>query len=249
VLNGQSTLTALIADKVDRAELPLLEGVNERVRRVLEEVEDTGARVGKLEREMTDVKQEVDSKQSSDEAQEQQRRLTEELQDKVGMDWLVDKVLDPLREVQDELLRFAAHDDTMRQIMQEQQELHSRVQTHHTRVSSYSSDIVSTQQKLNEIDAVLNQKLDIAAWERARRDDSRQLDALLLQMTSRTTHDFKVHANYIADLRQQLQEHQTSAAAIAQPHCATILSLNCRSPGVCICCLCCTRFQCGIAPL
>ena len=68
MLSGQSTLTALIADKVDRAELPLLEGVNERVRRVLEEVEDTGTRVGKLEREMTDVKQEVDSKQSSDEA-------------------------------------------------------------------------------------------------------------------------------------------------------------------------------------
>ena len=93
------------------------------------------------------------------------------------------------------------------------------MQTHHTRVSSYSSDIVSTQQKLNEIDAVLNQKLDIAAWERARRDDSRQLDALLLQMTSqhhaRLQGACQLHRGAAVSI---VQEHQTSAAVITQLH-------------------------------
>ena len=212
LLTQMGHMQTLLGDKVDKAELPLLEGVEERVKGMMDGVEGVERRVAVLESDVKDAKKALDTKEDKEDADGRLRSIEDELAEKVGSDWLQENVVDELRAVQDDLLRFAAHDETMRRIIEEQQQLHSTFTSHHTRVQSVSTDVSSTQQRLDDLDARVRDKVDAATLERCRREDGKHVDRLLHEMAARTTHDFKVHATYLADLRAQVAEQTTSAS-------------------------------------
>ena len=188
LLTQTSHLQSLLADKVDRAELPLLEGVEERVKTMVEGLDSVEGRVQGLEGELKDVRREVEGKESREEASQRLSVVEEQLKGRVTLEWVEEHVVDDLREVQDELLRFAAHDETMRRVLEEQRELHARVHSHHSVYEGVSADVGVTRQRMEEVEARLREKLDVAVFERCRREDGQQLDKQLHTLQARTGH-------------------------------------------------------------
>ena len=126
----QAQMTAIqsnIAHKIDRAEMPLIEGMAHTVTEYGERMNRMEDRVEVTEKQLDDTRRQVEAKADKVEADGKWRQLSEEVSSKVGVEWLQSNVLDDLRDVQDELMRFAAHDDTMRSIIEQQQQLHDKV--------------------------------------------------------------------------------------------------------------------------
>ena len=126
----QSQMTAIqanIAHKIDRAEMPLIEGMAHTVVEFGERMDKMEDRVDHIDKQLHDTTRHVEAKADKVDVDGKWRQLAEDVSSKVGTDWLQSNVLDDLRDVQDELVRFAAHDDTMRSIIEQQQQLHDKV--------------------------------------------------------------------------------------------------------------------------
>ena len=152
-----AAVQASIAHKIDRAELPLLEGMAQTVAQYGERLDATEERVDAAERQLDDTARHVQAKADKAEVEGRLRQLGEEVGGKVGAEWLQSNVVDDLRDVQDELLRFAAHDDTMRSIIEQQERLHDTVHSHHTQVSGVSTEFASAQERWLDIEQRVSQ--------------------------------------------------------------------------------------------
>ena len=128
-----AAVQSTIAHKLDRAELPLIEGMATTVGEYAHRLDDMDRRVDGIEQAVDAARVEADGAVGRVKADVEGRwqRLSEEVGDKVGMDWLQQNVVDALRDVQDELTAYAAHDDTMRHILDQQQQLHDKVRRAH----------------------------------------------------------------------------------------------------------------------
>lgn len=122
-----SAIQANIAHKIDRAELPLIEGMAHTVAEYGERMDRMEDRVEVAEKQLDHTRRQVEVKADKTEVDGKWRQLSDEVAAKVGMEWLQSSVLDDLRDVQDELMQYAAHDDTMRSIIEQQQQLHDKV--------------------------------------------------------------------------------------------------------------------------
>ena len=126
----QSQMTAIqanIAHKIDRAEMPLIEGMAHTVVEYGERMDKMEDRLEVTEKQLDDTQRHVEGKADKADVDGKWRQVSEDVSSKVGVEWLQSNVLDDLRDVQDELMRFAAHDDTMRSIIEQQQQLHDKV--------------------------------------------------------------------------------------------------------------------------
>ena len=124
-----SSMQSSIAHKIDRAEMPLIENIGHTVAQYARRMDDADHRMDAMQQQLHTAKHELGGSVDKVRADVEGRlgELSEALGEKVGVEWLQEHVVDALRDVQDELTAYAAHDDTMRHILDQQQQLHDKV--------------------------------------------------------------------------------------------------------------------------
>lgn len=152
LMSQLTSLQSLLSHKIDRAELPLLDAANDKFSVLLDYQQSSQQRIERIEASLEAIDHTLTEKEDKTAINDKLSVLSDDVANKVDMSWLEQNVLDALTDMQDELLRFAAHDETMRAIIEEQQQIHHTVTHHNSHVTNVSTDVTTTAEKLQQLE-------------------------------------------------------------------------------------------------
>jgi len=206
-------LQKVLACKVDRVEIPLLDVASEKVKTLLDFRQDFIPRVEKVEQELESTKRALSLKESKEAVVQRMQNIHERLGTKADVTWVKSHIAEPLSHVQDAVSSFRASEEMIEKLLQEQETMMHEISRLSRSLAQRNDDVMNMEHQYQMIMEEMGHKVDVAEFDSRCGSDVKFCQKLVQDTSSKNEREWKVQAAYLADLRQeitQMKKLQTS---------------------------------------
>jgi hypothetical protein len=206
ILEEVVAMQQLIACKVDRVEVPLLNVASDKLRRMVEFQEAALPRLDQLEEAVVTTSRVLAQKEDREAVSQRLQHVHEELQLRPALKWLAEKVIDPMDSLQKDVGAMLQTQDAVEAALARVRALSSQVEAMDKAHAIALSAFETLEGKLDAAADAMRTKpsMDVLQEQFAERD--RLVEKVLQKNLDRTAADAKIQAAYVADVRAQLLE-------------------------------------------
>jgi len=207
-------LQKLLACKIDRVEVPLLDVASEKLQFLLDFQAAADARLDKNDSDVAGLQRAVASKESRESAAATAAHLREELAKKVDGQWVREQVLAPLHEAEDAITRLSASEEALDKLLTDYQSHLERFARVERGVGEVRAETARLAAEGKELQQQVARKVEQANIDTLLFSNADEVEQLVLRYEGKAVHEAKVQAAYLSDVRQQLDDMQRYQSAV-----------------------------------
>jgi hypothetical protein len=209
-------LQQLIACKVDRVEIPLLNVAGDKLKRLVTFAEQCGPRLSSLEETAAVTSRLVAGKVDTAAVEERLAYLHEQLRERPEFQWLHAKVLDPLDCVQKDLGGALQAQEDVARALEQVELLTQRVEGARRESAEATGNTTALRRRVEELNAAVTARTSVSDVEALLGDRDRAVEEVLSRQTQRAAADARVQAAAVADLRGELARMRGTQGTLEQ---------------------------------
>ena len=197
-------LQQLIACKVDRVEVPLLNVAGEKLKKLVEFTEQCGPRLASLEDAVVTTSKIVSGKVDRAAIEERLDYLHEQMRDRPEFKWLNAKVLDPLDCIQKDLSNVLQTQEDVERALEQVELLTQQFND----LKAYNQANISghneLKSRLEQVKTLIEQKPSIETLDARLIERDQLIEQILTKNTQKMAADTKLQSAFIGDVRAQM---------------------------------------------
>ncbi len=207
-------LQKLLACKIDRVEVPLLDVASEKLQFLLDFQQTADARLEKNDSDVAAIQRAVNSKESRDSVAATVSELREEIARKVDGIFIREQVLSPLHAAEDAITRLSASEEAFDKLLTDYQSHLERCARVERSVAEVKADAARLAAEGRDVAHQMQRKVEQATIDALVFSNADEVEQIVRAYESKTAHESKVQAAYLADVRQQLDDMQRYQNAV-----------------------------------
>jgi hypothetical protein len=198
----------MIACKIDRVEVPLLDVASEKLQFLLDFQQTADTRLEKAETDLSTLNRQVAQKESKDTHAKTVLALREELAKKVDGTFIKSEVLSSLHRAEDEVVRLRASEEVLDKLMED----------YHAHIERFARSEKVLQEVRHEMTRVsgeyqtlvdeVGHKADFKAIDSIVFENADEIEKIVRTYETKAQQEAKVQSAYLADVRTQLEDMQ-----------------------------------------
>lgn len=196
----------LLACKVDRVEVPLLNVAGDKLRRLVEFQDAAAPRLEQLEEAVVTASRVLAQKEDREAVAQRLQHVHEELQLRPALGWLTDKVVAPVDALQKDVGAMLQTQEAVEAALARVRALSAQVEAMDKAHAIALSAFEKLETKLDTAAEAMRSKPSLESLQGTLDERDRVVEQILQKNLDRAAADAKIQAAYVADVRAQLLE-------------------------------------------
>jgi len=201
-----TAMQSTVACKMDKAELPLLEAVSDKIQALMNFREAASLAIEQLQEEAGEARALLDSKEDKQQMVHRMQMIHQLLESKADTEWVCKELLEPLEAAQLQLERCAHNENTLTDVVEEQAQLDVRLTSSEEKLVELKLQADATLGTCKQLKQEVDKRVTLKDLERCRRHDFHESKRLVEEANDSLSQQALVQQAYIQDLRQQAKD-------------------------------------------